>query len=227
MLDPGEYRPQSANDSPTDESRPSQPADGSFGSPSTWGVPTTLRVARGATAEATIGGRPEAMESLAEAVAELSETCDLVTADCGFFWQARERNGNLPGATLLSGLDLLDLAGLITPGPIGLLTFDGPRCEEILAAHRLRERLRVVGVRHQPSWDLLGESDSATNRRPSEDALRAELVEVLDTAFRTDLADVGVVVLECTVFPRFRPEIRARTTAPILDVVSVVRGALT
>lgn len=201
---------------------------GFFESPSTWPVPTTFAVASGAGPLPTIRGEPQAIEGLARAVDRVAGECDMVITDCGFFYAAVGRlSGRLGGTVLLSGLQLVELAGIMTTDPIGILTISAGRVEEMLAAHRLADRLRIVGVGDRPAWSSLGAEDFATNGRWTHDALRRELLEVVEPAFRAGTwRDVGVLVLECTVLPQFRAVLRSATPVPILDVASIATGAL-
>jgi hypothetical protein len=202
---------------------------GFFECPATWPVSTVYAVAPGAQPHATVSASLEATEGLVQSVATLAPHCDLIVADCGFFWAARARaQARLSGTTLISGLDLLDLAGVMTSQPIGLLTFSEADVRTILAGHPLMDRIRVVGLIDQPNWSGLDDTAFAHSGKWTVDGLRRELIEVVERELRHGaLQDAGVLVLECTCLPQFRAELRGLTTLPILDAAAVATMALT
>lgn len=196
--------------------------------PASWPVPTAFAVASGAGATATVRGEPSAGEGVRAAVEHLSDFSDLIIGDCGFFWAAR-RHAALPRSvpTLISAVDLLEIAGKVTEREIGVLTFSAPHCEELLSKHPMRDRLRIVGVSDQPNWALLAEEDYAVNPAWSSSALERELTERLSNS-RADgtLSDIGALVLECTVMPQFRKALRSVASLPIFDLASTAVALL-
>jgi hypothetical protein len=227
LLDCDHYTDKFGRFEPTDERGLGSLPAGFFESPATWPVSTVFAVAPGAEPHETIGGTVQATEGLVESVGALAPLCDLIVADCGFFWAARART-RLSGTTLISGLDLLDLAGVMTSKPIGLLTFSEQDVRNLLADHPLYERLHVVGLIDQPNWNALDDTAFGDSGRWTVEGLREELLQVVSHELRDGaLEDVGVLVLECTCLPQFRADLRGLTTLPILDAASVAKMALT
>lgn len=193
---------------------------GFFGHPDAWPVPTVFAVAHGATAAAAAEGTPQAMQGVADAVARLDGRCDLILGSCGFFaggWDAMEAPPATP--TLLSSLDLLDVALRSTARDVAVMSFSNGPAERFVARRPDASRIRVVGISPAGDWPLVGRPDWATNPRWTIAGLEAGLREVLADAVRPggELDDVGAVVIECTVLPQFRSVIREHTRAPIYD----------
>ena len=212
---------------PTDEKGIGSLPTGFFESPSTWPVPTAYAVARGANTTSTLRGDREMAEGLRKAIGKLEAVADFITTDCGFFYSAADearRGTSVP--MIVSGLELIELAGRLSPAPIGVLTASKPRVEAMLAEHPDRDRLHVVGVEEGTAWTAIGAEDFASMRGWDVEALREELRVVAATAFRGELADAGTLLLECTVFPQFRDVLREITSIPILDVASFATTAV-
>jgi hypothetical protein len=228
LLDCDHYTSSVGRFTPDDEKGLGSLPAGFFECPATWPVPTTFAVAPGATPSATIEGQDRALEGLAMAAATLAPEVDLIITDCGFFWRARIKpDMGLPGATLISSLDLLDLAAVITSRPIGVLTYSEPNAKRLLAAHPQYERLRIVGLSDQPNWSVFSRRDFARNQQWTMDGIRSELRQVVGDELRSGrLKDIGVVVLECTCFPQFRADLRNITALPILDAASLATLAV-
>jgi hypothetical protein len=201
---------------------------GFFECPATWPMSTVYAVASGAPPQATIGADVEATEGLIESVALLAPRCDLIIADCGFFYAARAKaQARLSGTTLISGLDLLDLAGIMTAGPIGLITYSESDVRHLLAEHPLYGRIRIVGLIDHPNWKGLDDTAFASSGKWTVGGLRDELLDVVDRELRHGaLRDAGVLVLECTCLPQFRVDLRRLTSLPILDVAAAATMAL-
>ena len=201
---------------------------GWFEAPSTWPFSTVYACAAGATAEATLAAEPASVSAVAAAVGRLSDSADLIIGDCGFFWAASEtahRATTTP--LLLSALNLLDFAAATTRKDIGVLTFSAQDLERLFSDHPLRGRLRIIGVSNQPNWAALRKDDYGLRRSWSHRALGVELLEVLIAALPDgSLADIGCLVLECTVMPQFRGVLRRATALPIFDVASTARALL-
>jgi hypothetical protein len=227
LLDCDHYTDRFGRFEPTDERGLGSLPAGFFESPATWPVSTVFAVAPGAQPNETIRGTLQATEGLVESVGALAPHCDLIVADCGFFWAARAR-ARLSGTTLISGLDLLDLAGVMTSQPIGLLTFSEQDVRNLLADHPLYDRLRVVGLIDQPNWNALDDTAFGDSGKWTVAGLRDELLHVVAQELRDGaFKDAGVLVLECTCLPQFRADLRGLTTLPILDAASVAKMALT
>ena len=97
----------------------------------------------------------------------------------------------------------------------------------MLETHPLADRLRIVGLEDQPAWQALGAVDFAAQRGWSVASLRSELLSVLEREVADGLlADVGTLVIECSVIPQFRRDIRDVTRVPILDVAAAAQAVL-
>lgn len=199
---------------------------GFFESPATWPVPTVFCVAEGSGGEGVLRADEQAIIGLEAAVRRLEPITDAVVADCGFFWAARKR-ARLPGVTFLSGLDLLDVLLSTTQGPIGVLTYSESDAIRLLSDTPGFARLRIVGVRHLPSWAALGRDDFVAAGGWSVASLEQDLVELAKREIaRGRLQDVQAVLLECTIMHQFVRALRELTSVPILDVGRFVRTAL-
>jgi hypothetical protein len=188
---------------------------GFFGHPDAWPLPTLFAVARGATAAASAEAAPEALQGVADAVARLDGRCDVIVGGCGFFawaWPVLEKPPVTP--TVLSGLDLLDVALRATSRDVAVLSFSAPPAERFVATRPDLARVRVVGISPAGDWPLIGRPDWATNPQWTIEGVEAGVREVLAGGV---LDDVGGVVIECTVLPQFRSVIREYTAAPIYE----------
>lgn len=200
---------------------------GFFDHPRTWPGATAFAVAEGAAAWPTLQGSAEALDGLLSAVARLAPQCDVVLADCGFFWAARREQPRLPGNVVLSGLDLLDLALTVSAGEVGIVTYSKPHCEVLIRGHPALDRLRIVGLSDQPSWAYLSRADHGQLDGWSQDTLRKELVSVLQRERQAGmLRDVNALVLECTVLPQYRAAIRSVIDVPIFDARTLALALL-
>jgi hypothetical protein len=227
LLDCDHYVGQFGRFSPSDQRGLGCMPPGFFECPATWPVNTAYAVASGAKTLATLRGEKQAIEGLVRAIAMLEGSSDLIITDCGFFWTARLHAQEIVGTVLLSSLDLLDLAALLTPDPIGVLTFDAERAQLLLANHPAFHRLRIVGVNKKPSWRALESDNWVEMGGWTIDALRRDFVDVVEPQVRDGLLkDAGVIVLECTVFPQFRDALRRITQLPVLDAASMAKGIL-
>jgi len=201
---------------------------GWFECPASWPIPTTYAVASGAGAAATLGGKDAAIRGVAGAVSRLAESSDLIIGDCGFFWAARDRAVFSAGPpVLLSGLELLELAGRGTESDVAVITFSAPALERLLAKHPMRPRLRFVGLSDMPSWSHLAAEDYGLSPGWSTEQLGTELTQRLTERLADGSLDgVGSIVVECTVVPQFRAALRELTRLPILDLREVALGFL-
>lgn len=200
---------------------------GFFENPDSWpGIPVSYAVARGARVEQLVTGDPVAIDAFWRARERLAH-CSLVITDCGFFYYARQ--AGLPtGNTLTSSLDLLPVAATLTNGKIGVLTVSAPLATRMLAADELFPRLTIVGLEDQPGWNGILTNDHAYGNGWDLDTLRAGVEAVLERECAPGgrLANIGALVLECTLLPEFRREIAQYTAAPILDIASFAVSAL-
>lgn len=193
---------------------------GFFGHPAAWPLPALFAVARGATAAASAEAGPEAMQGVADAVARLDGRCDVIIGGCGFFawaWPVIDKPPATP--TVLSGLDLLDVALRATSRDIAVLSFSTPPAERFVASRPDWSRVRVLGISPAGDWPLIGRPDWATNPQWTTEGVEAGLRDVLADAVRPGgaLDGVGGVVIECTALPQFRSVIREYTAAPIYE----------
>lgn len=228
LLDLPHYREKFGVFEPGDEQGLGSLPRGFFEHPMTWPVPTAFAVAPGATARRTLDAHPAAAEGLLTALGQLRGHCRVVITDCGFFWAARRALSDLPDPPLLSsGLELLELAARMTDRPIGILTFSAPSLEPLLSDHPLRDRLRVVGFSDLSQWAAFDCEDYATNRRWTlaefRDQMLQRIGEELDGG---SLAQVGALVIECSLMPQFGREIRELSGLPVLDSASAALAML-
>ena len=192
---------------------------GFFESPMTWPVATAFAVAEGATTSATRDGEPRVVPGLEKAVRRLAPVADVIISDCGFFY------GALPEAqidrvvpTIISGLELIDLAAAFASGPIGVLTANKPRVDEMLASHPVAERIRVAGVENTPSWTALGDLNFAESAWTTA-SLRDELLDTVAHESETgSFRGIRSLVIECTVMIQFRAALIDLVHVPVLDV---------
>ena len=193
---------------------------GFFGHPQAWPVPTLFAVARGATAAASAAAEPEALQGVADAVARLDGRCDVIVGGCGFFawaWPVIETPPATP--TVLSGLDLLDVALRASSHDVAVLSFSDAPAKRFVETRADASRVRVVGISPAGDWPLIGRPDWAVNPEWTIEGVEAGLREVLDAEARPGgaLDRTGGVVIECTVLPQFRSVIREYTPAPIYE----------
>lgn len=200
---------------------------GFFENPGSWpGIPVRYAVARGARVEPLVAGERRAVDAFWAAAERLAE-CSLVITDCGFFYYAR-RDGRPTGNVLTSGLDLLPVAASLTSRDIGVLTVSSSLAEDLLAGHALRPRLVIAGLEDEDGWCRLLTDDHAHNNGWSLDVLRRGVLAAAERDFGPGgrLEGIGALVLECTLLPQFRDEIRRFTDIPILDAASFAISAL-
>lgn len=193
---------------------------GFFGHPDAWPVPALFAVARGATAAASAAAEPEALRGVADALARLDGRCDVIVGGCGFFawaWPVIEKAPATP--TVLSGLDLLDVALRATGHDVAVLSFSDAPARRFVEARAGGARVRVVGISPAGDWPLIGRPDWAVNPQWTIEGVEAGLREVLGAEVRPGgaLEGIGGVVIECTVLPQFRSVIREYTPAPIYE----------
>lgn len=200
---------------------------GYMNQPDFWPVPTAFAVAAGATVRELFNGTSAALEGVVAAVDRLAQHCDLIVGDCGYMYWVVERSllkADTPA--LLSGLQLLPSALESTCRPVGVLTASRAATEEMLAGHPQRSRMRIVGLDQQPGWAALTRDDWIT-LHPAVEQLRAELFDVcLHERQAGAFADVGALVLECTVLPRFRTELSTALALPTWDIAAVAKTLL-
>jgi hypothetical protein len=204
-------------------------APGFLGHPAAWPAPVLFAVAAGATGRSSAEGASQAMRGVADAVRRLDGRCDMIVGGCGFFGLAWPLLSPRPGTpTVLSALDYLDVALAGSRRDIAVIstnTADGGRA---VAGHPQASRVRVLGLDGIGDWSAFARPDWAYRPQWTLDGLEAGLREVLRPAARPggQLDHVGAVLLECTVLPQFRPVIREYTSAPIVDVLSIVYATL-
>ncbi|MFE4198652.1 hypothetical protein ACFRJ9_22620 [Paenarthrobacter sp. NPDC056912] len=200
---------------------------GFFENPASWqGLPVAYAVARGARVEPLVNGEPEAVEAFWAASEKLAH-CPLVITDCGFFFYAR-KDMRQTANVITSGLDLLPIASILTNRDIGILTVSEELATKLLGDHVLSSRIVIAGMEGEPGWSTMLTNDHALGNGWDQALLKEGVAAVAKREFGPGgrFADVGVLVLECTLLPEFRQEIRKYTDAPILDVASFALNAL-
>ncbi|MGJ3191724.1 hypothetical protein [Paenarthrobacter sp. FR1] len=200
---------------------------GFFENPASWqGLPVAYAVARGARVEPLVNGEPEAIEAFWSASEKLAH-CPLVITDCGFFFYARE-DMRQTANVITSGLDLLPIASVLTSKDIGVLTVSESLASKLLGDHVLSSRLVIAGMEAEPGWSTMLTNDHALGNGWDQALLKEGVAAVAKREFGPGgrLANIGVLVLECTLLPEFRQEIRKYTDVPILDVASFALNAL-
>lgn len=199
---------------------------GFFGHRDFWRVPTVYAVAENATGPAILDGDPMAIADVVEAVERLAPHCDLIVGSCGYFHAAQPLLSTTT-ATLLSGLSLLPNALASTAAPIGVLTYNQDATIRLLAGHPERDRIRIAGVDHLSGWSAISLTDWVTHPRWTVGQLRAELLATCQAERDHGvLAEVGAVILECTVMPQFRSDIARVLAVPVWDVAAVAKTLL-
>jgi hypothetical protein len=201
----------------------------SYTSPDAWSVPWTAAVAEGARSAAALAAEPAAVEAVARAARRVAPEADLLVGNCGFFWAARERVRTATRTpTLLSSLDMLDLALGATAGDVGVITFSEPALERLLEHHPARSRLRLLGLAELPQWSVLAHDDYMTRDGWSVEGLGRELCDHVTRALKPNggLAEARLLVLECTVLPYYRPALRKMTSLPVVDVKTIAEALL-
>lgn len=213
---------------PGDESGIGSLPRGFFECPASWPVPTAFAVASGASAENTLGAKPVVGRGLAGALERLHGHCDLAVTDCGFFWAAKPAHDSRSRPPLLSsGLEFIGLAARMTQRPLGVLTFSAASLEPLLVGHPERDRLRVVGFNDLSEWAAFDCEDYATNGRWSRAGLRSQFLDRLSQELHGgSLEAVGALVIECSLMPQFRRDIRELTSLPVFDVRSIALAIL-
>lgn len=133
----------------------------------------------------------------------MARHCDLIVGNCGYMYAARTVvHPDTP--TLLSGLQLLPNALESSRRPVGILTFNQPATEKMLAGHPDRYRLRIVGLDRLPGWSAINDLDFVISPRVSAAQLRAELLDVCLRERRVRaFTEIGALILECTAMPQF------------------------
>lgn len=196
--------------------------------PGTWPWPVQYRVVDGVDNDVALQGRDGLSSSVQHAVASLEGQCDLIVGNCGFFWRASTRlSAASTTPVLLSALDVVDVATRMSSEPVGVLTYSEADCAEMLAGHPAVERLRIVGYGDLPAWKTLLPTDWVQRREWSVEALRDQFIERTDHELTTGrLVEARVIVLECTVMPQFRKDLRQLTRVPIFDILALARSML-
>lgn len=200
---------------------------GFFENPTSWqGLPVAYAVARGARVEPLVAGEPEAIDAFWAASEKLAH-CPLVITDCGFFFYARKdtrRTANV----ITSGLDLLPIASVLSNKAIGVLTVSETLAAKLLADHALSPQIVIAGMESEPGWATMLTNDHALGNGWDQEMLKEGVASVVKREFGPGgrLENIGVLVLECTLLPEFRQEIRKYTSVPILDIASFALNAL-
>ena len=206
---------------------PSGLGEGFFGHPAAWPLPVLFAVAHGATAAAAAKSTAEALDGIAAAVGRLDGRCDLIVGGCGYFGAAWPLLGSPPSTpTILSALDLLDLALSSSRRDAAVLSMSAAAALSFLGERSDFDRIRVVGLDHCADWKAIGRPDWVSNPQWSVEGLEKNLQEVLDVEMQPGggLHGVGAVVLECTVLPQFAAIIRDRVGVPVYDLISIVKA---
>ncbi|MFJ4027990.1 hypothetical protein ACIPWF_10615 [Paenarthrobacter sp. NPDC089989] len=200
---------------------------GFFENPASWqGLPVAYAVARGARVEPLVNGEPEAVEAFWAASEKLAH-CPLVITDCGFFFYAR-KDMRQTANVITSGLDLLPIASVLTSKDIGVLTVSESLATKLLGDHVLSSRIVIAGMEGEPGWATMLTNDHALGNGWDQPLLKEGVASVVRREFGPGgrFENIGVLVLECTLLPEFRREIRKYTSVPILDVASFALNAL-
>jgi hypothetical protein len=218
VIDPFSWRP------------PAGLSAGFFGHPDCWPQQVLFAVAEGATGATSAACTPEALAGVVAAVRRLEGRCDLIVGGCGYFGAAWPLLTPAPATpTVLSALDLLDSALLSTSKNVAILSMSRSAATDFVADRADVDRIRVVGFDGVTDWPKFAHADWAIAPRWSLDGLEAGVRQVMAGATQPGgpLADVGAVLLECTVLPQFRSVLREYTAAPIIELRSFVDQLLT
>ncbi|WP_429568853.1 hypothetical protein [Paraburkholderia sp. JPY419] len=151
----------------------------------------------------------------------------LIIGNCGYMWASRQSlYGNTATASITSALEFLDLALKMTNRPIGIITWDAKALVPLLRDCSGAERFRFLTVGDLLEWEKASAYRELVGW--SKEQMAQELAARLREAFGVNgvFNDVGVLVIECTLVPDFRPRIREITTLPILDLLTFARTAL-
>jgi hypothetical protein len=196
--------------------------------PRTWPWPVEFRAARGVDNDAALHGSDGMHASVEHAITALDGRCDLIVGNCGFFWRASDScNGTSVTPVLLSSLDIVDVAVRMTSAPVGVLTYSQPDCEEMLKSHPDAHRLRIIGYSDLPAWQALRPTDWVQRREWSVKALKEQFIERTERELASGhLVDARVILLECTVMPQFRKDLRRLTAMPVFDILTLARSML-
>ena len=129
---------------------------------------------------------------------------------------------------ITSGLDLLPIASVLSDKDIGVLTVSETLAAKLLADHALSSRIVIAGMEGEPGWATMLTNDHALGNGWDQPMLREGVASVVKREFGLGgrFENIGVLVLECTLLPEFRQEIRKYTDVPILDVASFALNAL-
>ncbi len=204
-------------------------APGFFGHPKAWPVPAVFAVAAGATGRSSADGAPHAMRGVAGAVRRLDGRCDMIVGGCGFFglaWPLLDPRPRTP--TVLSALDFLDVALAASRRDVAVISTNTADGRHAVASHPAADRIRVAGLDGVGDWSAFAEPDWAHRPAWTMTGLEQGLRQILSRAAQPGglLDSAGAVLLECTVLPQFRSVIREYTSAPIYDLVNIVRATL-
>lgn len=197
--------------------------------PAYWSLPVVFAVAAGATAEAAEQRRPEAVRGVVDAVRRLDGRCRMIVGTCGHFGDAWAELIPRPQTpTILSALDVLPDALRWSRRDVLVLTMTTVSGRRSLEGTPGSTRVRVVGLDGAGDWARIDRPDWVAHREWSEDGLECGLREVLERESGPGgaLADVGCVLLVCTILPQFTAVIREYTDAPIVHVASLVETFL-
>lgn len=196
--------------------------------PSFWPVPFRTAVAHGAHIDGLLAATRGAVDGITNAVSRLDRQTDMIIGDCGFMWAATDHLTARSTPTLLSGLDLLDLALGMSNRSVGIISYDAAALDSLLSNHVQRERIRIVGLNDMSQWKAVGSAGYMKRTDWSIDGLVEQLMDRLSEAVcegRT-FDGVAVLILECTMLPDFRRAIRTVTNLPILDLITFTEAAL-
>lgn len=199
--------------------------------PSFWELPFRNEIARGADPAANKIPTSEAANGISDAASRLDNQAQLIIGGCGYMWASRKHlYGQTSSATLISGLEFLSLAMLMTSRPIGIITWDATPLVSLLKDHPGSERFRYLNVGDLPewsrSWTCLSEYQKPGGW--TKERMAQQLAERLTEAFAQDgvFKSVGILVIECMIVPDFRQTIRTVTSVPVLDLIYFAKAAL-
>lgn len=203
----------------------------SVADPSLWDLPFQSVIAKGADSVANKVPTPEAVSGIVEAAGRLDAQVQLIIGGCGYMWASRNYlYGQTSTATLLSGLEFLNLALRMTNKAVGIITWDAKPLVCLLEDHPGSNRLRFLNVGDLPEWNMSWTCRSAYQKPGgwTKERMAQQFADRLAEAFADDgvFKDVSVLVIECMLVPDFRTTIRSVTSLPVLDLIHFAKAVL-
>jgi hypothetical protein len=190
--------------------------------PSSWNCRTYYRVARGWTDEASAAASDDGVDALRRAARELDGKVDVITTNCAYSWFSREAFSGLSTTALASGLALLPLAQNIA-SEVAVVVSHSPTVLSLMG--EVPAGVRIVELEHMPEWERYHAGADNGSAPLSQERLASELAERLKEDIRAH-GRPGACVLECSGLPQFHEVVRSVYQCPVLDIVTVIHGAL-